>query len=238
MFGIIGLISGAVAVPLSMSAAPISGEAAAVSAVSIAESAVSQGQSKQRANQTSESESAANTADQMTDPRLAKFHILAHCEAEAGGPGVPPSQRLVVLREGKLYLDEVDESHHRFPDGHPFAGFYVDYPFRGEPPPPIGLVSTISVDPPKLNWIYVDGATLEVKYGNKTQTLSNAENIITPWDWTSDGSRVTLEGWEGFVALEETPGCWVLCYDKDEDHMSTRREGRAVMECFLIRQLM
>ncbi|KXS17468.1 hypothetical protein M427DRAFT_110245 [Gonapodya prolifera JEL478] len=230
MFGIIGMISGAVAVPLSMSAAPISGEAAAVSAVSIAESAVSQGQSKKRNNQTSEREG----ADQVTDSRLAKFHILAHCEAE----GASPNQRLVVLREGNLYLDDMEESRRQFPDGHPFSGFYVDYPFRGEQPPPVGLVSTISVDPPKLNWIYVDGATLEVKYGNKTQTLSDAENIITPWDWTDDESRVTLEGWEGFVALEKTPGSWVLCYDKDEDHLSTRREGRAVMECFLMRQLM
>ena len=40
-------------------------------------------------------------------------------------------------------------------------------------PVPLGLVSQVAVDPPLLNWIYVDKDTMEVKYGNKTASVSS-----------------------------------------------------------------
>ncbi|KAJ7460160.1 hypothetical protein FB451DRAFT_506498 [Mycena latifolia] len=65
------------------------------------------------------------------------------------------------LRNRTLCLDDSDPSHRTFDDGYPGAGLDLDYPA-------IGLVSTISTDPPELNWIYADGDTLELKYGNKS----------------------------------------------------------------------
>src|ERR1700761_6624459 len=83
---------------------------------------------------------------------------------------------------------------------HPFTGFYVMYPDDDRDPKERGLVSTISNDPPMLNWIYVDKNTLELKYGNRTQSI---QQIVGAWDWTEDEAGVTLDGWEGFCAVEE-----------------------------------
>lgn len=114
----------------------------------------------------------------------------------------------------QLYLDNPDPAHRRFRDSHSFSGFYLDYVALN--PPPLGLVSTISQDPPELNWIYVDKNTLELKYGNKTQSLTN---IVGPWDWNDDMGALTLEGWEGFVAVEESTGVWALYFDNNDDHL-------------------
>jgi hypothetical protein len=96
-------------------------------------------------------------------------------------------------------------------------------------------VSTISKEPPELNWIYVDKNTLELKYGNKTQSLPH---IFAPWDWTEHRQGLTLEGWEGCVALEEISGNWVLCYDRNDDHLEHLRRKRRVLECSLERKIL
>jgi hypothetical protein len=136
----------------------------------------------------------------------------------------------------KLYLDS--SSHPRFEDGHPFSGFFLEYPSgdkarRG----PRGLVSTISKEPPELNWIYVDKDTLELRYGAKSKTNGQ---IVGPWDWTDDQKGILLESWEGFVAMEEQEGGetgWVLCYDRDDDHMKRIRGNRKVVEIELDRRI-
>ena len=104
-------------------------------------------------------------------------------------------------------------------------------------PQPLGLVSTISKEPPVLNWIYVDTNTLELRYGNKTQSLPH---IYAPWDWTEGQEALTLDGWEGFVALEEEVGSgnWILGYDRDDDLLRNVRGDRTVLECSLRRQLL
>lgn len=65
------------------------------------------------------------------------------------------------------------------PPAHPFTGFLISYPDPTRPTPaPLGLVSSISLDPPVLNWIYVDAVTREVKYGNRTQSR---EHVVGSW---------------------------------------------------------
>jgi hypothetical protein len=96
-------------------------------------------------------------------------------------------------------------------------------------------VSTIKSDPPELNWIYVNKDTLELTYGNKTQSLPH---IFAPWDWTEDMQAATLEGWEGFVALEESEDNWILCYDRDDSQLEGHRGTRRVVECSLRRSML
>lgn len=129
-------------------------------------------------------------------------------------------------------MDDPDPANRHFADGHPFSGFYLEYPIEGKP---LALVSTIKPDPPELNWIYVDKNTLQLTYGNKTQSLPH---IYGPWDWTEDMQAVTLEDYEGFVALEESEGSWILCYDRNDDHLKSLRETRRVVECSLERRLL
>jgi hypothetical protein len=100
----------------------------------------------------------------------------------------------------------------------------------------MGLVSTISKDPPELNWIYADLDTLELKYGNKT---ASKDNIHGPWDWTEDQKALVLDDWEGFVVLEESPGVWSIHYDEDDDHLKqVQSTNRSVVEISLERRIL
>ncbi|THW50233.1 hypothetical protein D6D22_01356 [Aureobasidium pullulans] len=121
----------------------------------------------------------------------------------------------MVLSENKLYLNVPSEE---FPDGHvedhPFAGYFLPYPDHNWGRQGEGMVSTISNDPPQLNWIYVDRDTCEVKYGNRVES---EDHIIGPWDVTKMDRRVILMGWEGFTAVEYGPGEWALYFDLDDN---------------------
>ncbi|KAF8177064.1 hypothetical protein K438DRAFT_1606735 [Mycena galopus ATCC 62051] len=214
VLGILGVAAGSVAIPL----------AAVSTATSVA--GISQGASAQQAG--AQNGGGGGGGDPKEDPRLAKFSLKVHCSASRTVDG-----KIIVLRNQKLYLDDSDPAHRTFDDGHPFSGFYLEYPVD---PKPLGLVSTISQDPPELNWIYVDKRTLEVKYGNKT---ASQNHIPGPWDWTDDQEALILDGWEGFVALEESPGVWGLHYDRDEDHLRRARgKSRTVVEISLDRRVL
>lgn len=86
-----------------------------------------------------------------------------------------------------------------------------------------GMVTTISDDPPFLNWVYVDKETHEVKYGVRDDTR---EHLCGPFDATKMDRRLTFEGWEGFVAVEEEEdsGLWAVYFDVDDDGL--RGDGR------------
>ncbi|KAJ7221827.1 hypothetical protein B0H12DRAFT_302823 [Mycena haematopus] len=211
VLGILGVAAGSVAIPL----------AAVSTATSVA--GISQGASAQQAG----AQNGGGGGDPKDDPRLAKFSLRVDCASRS------IDGKIVVLRNQKLYLDDSDPAHRTFDDGHPFSGFYLEYPVD---PKPLGLVSTISKDPPELNWIYVDRDTLEVKYGNKT---ASQNHIPGPWDWTDDQEALTLDDWEGFVALEESPGVWVVHYDRDDDHLlHARGKSRQVVEISLDRRVL
>ncbi|KAI1458199.1 hypothetical protein F4805DRAFT_474638 [Annulohypoxylon moriforme] len=143
--------------------------------------------------------------------------------------------KIVVLKDNKLYItteassaEEVQSSPKDY--GHPFAGYYLPYPDK----PYEGLVSTISDEPPMLNWIYVDKDTYEVKYGVRADAQPH---ITGPFDCTRQDRRMILESWEGFVAVEEFPGIWALYFDRDDDGLVTKVPmGTRVLEVELTRR--
>ncbi|KIW62336.1 hypothetical protein PV04_10517 [Phialophora macrospora] len=112
------------------------------------------------------------------------------------------------------------DANHTPPHHHPFAGYYLPYPDSNYE----GLVSTIADDPPVLNWIYVDKTTHEVKYGVRVDAQTH---VTGPFDCTRQDRRMTLEGWEGFVVVEEEPGLWALYFDRDDDGLRGK-VGRGV----------
>jgi hypothetical protein len=91
------------------------------------------------------------------------------------------------------------------PFGHRFAGYYLPFPDTKH----AGLVSTISDDPPVMNWIYVDRTTYEVKFGNRAWAEGN---YTGHFDCTRQDKRLTLHGWEGFYAVKEG-SFWALYFD-------------------------
>lgn len=113
---------------------------------------------------------------------------------------------------------------------HAFAGYYLPYPdskFEG-------LVSTISDKILNLNWIYVDIDTYQVKYGLRVDAQPN---ITGPFDCTRQDRRMTLEGWEGFVVVEEDPGIWALYFDRDDNGLRSKvAQGTRVLEVELWRR--
>ncbi|RYP59228.1 hypothetical protein DL769_008637 [Monosporascus sp. CRB-8-3] len=143
--------------------------------------------------------------------------------------------KLVVLKDKKLYITSEapsydDNASDYVGSGHPFAGYYLPYPDAQYE----GLVSTISEDPPVLNWIYVDKNTYEVKYGVRAEAQ---ENLTGPFDCTRQDRRMTLEGWEGFVAVEEFPGIWALYFDRDDNGLASKVPmGTRVLEVELTRR--
>ncbi|KAF2404881.1 hypothetical protein EJ06DRAFT_501714 [Trichodelitschia bisporula] len=179
------------------------------------------------------------------ETRMFKFYIDAVCEGDS-----PKAQEIskcmVVLRHDKVWLWPRDEEGmpapaKTGPAPHPFTGFYIQYPDDARSPPELGLVSTISNDPPMLNWIYVDKKTLELRHGNRSTSI---EHIVGPWDWSKDERDVILEGFDGFVVVEEEERedglKWAVYYDRYEDDLSQGRKvgGRARVKCTLERRLL
>ncbi|KAK3064580.1 hypothetical protein LTS18_005949 [Coniosporium uncinatum] len=176
-------------------------------------------------------------AEAAKETRMVKFHIDVFCEANS------PARKqvhgtIITVHDDKVWLSPKDPST-KLPvagSGHPFTGFYIGYPDEERNPPERGLVSTISVDPPVLNWIYADKETFELKYGNRTASI---KHIVGPWDWTEDEAGVMLEGWEGFVAVEEEVGQWALYFDKNDNMLNSGKmvAGKKVLQVSLERRV-
>lgn len=76
-------------------------------------------------------------------------------------------------------------------------------------------MSQVQVDPPLLNWIYVDKETMELRYGNKSKSV---EHNVGPWDWTEDQEGVIFDEMEAFTAVEDAAsGRWQIYFDMDDD---------------------
>lgn len=76
--------------------------------------------------------------------------------------------------------------------GHPFCGWYFKYPGdEGH----LGLVSSIAVDPPMLNWIYADAGTGQLRHGGRKDTIGH---VIGPWGWSRDETLLVLKGEDGY----------------------------------------
>ncbi|KAK7734464.1 hypothetical protein SLS57_000158 [Botryosphaeria dothidea] len=135
----------------------------------------------------------------------------------------------IVLRDGLLYVQSKSQSSST--SLHPFTGYYLPYPEAKYE----GIVSTISNDPPQLNWIYVDPSTSQVKHGLRAQA---EQGITGPWGArVVDGERHVLwNDWEGFLAVETgEPGLWGLYFDrKDNGLKGMFEEDRRIVEVELL----
>ncbi|CDM28769.1 unnamed protein product [Penicillium roqueforti FM164] len=91
-----------------------------------------------------------------------------------------------------------------------------------------GFVTITGETPPTLRWVYVDLQTHELRWGGKQDSEGN---ICGPFDWTQDEERITLEGWEGWLAVrvpddekisevvgvENSQDLWRLYFDNNDD---------------------
>lgn len=178
-------------------------------------------------------------ADASNQTRMLKFHVDVWVEASLRkGKAASLNNNIVTIREGKLWV-EPRSPITRLPEDdqhHPFTGFYIAYPDDNRSYTR-GLVSTISVDPPMLNWIYIDKDTYEVKHAGRSGSI---EHHVGDFDWTKDSTEdscITFEEWEGFVAVEEREGEWALYFDRDDDGGKRFKRERKVVEVHLQRRV-
>ena len=70
-----------------------------------------------------------------------------------------------------------------------------------------------------LNWVFVDKQTHEVKYGVRAEA---DPHVVGPWDCTKIERRLTFQGWEGFIAVQEEDGdeMWALYFDVEDDGLT------------------
>lgn len=112
----------------------------------------------------------------------------------------------------------------------PFNGGFFTHP-DFKPNNTSGLVTVSGEETPTLRWVFLDAKTHEMRWGGKPDTEGN---ICGPFDWTNDEQYVTLEGWEGFLAVRleqddsreqvgSRPGIgdgrevWRLYFDQNDD---------------------
>ncbi|TVY43786.1 hypothetical protein LSUB1_G003487, partial [Lachnellula subtilissima] len=157
--------------------------------------------------------------------RSRKCNLILRCPKSSQYSPLLENRR-VVLSGDKLYIDT--NTCINTPFGHPFAGYYHPYPDT----PYSGLISSISDDPPVMNWIYVDRDTYELKFGARPYAEHNFKG---PWDCTRQERRLTFGGWEGFCVVLEESGFWGLYFDIDQNALSEKAAGRVVIEVELLR---
>ncbi|KAH8594081.1 hypothetical protein B0O99DRAFT_688109 [Bisporella sp. PMI_857] len=159
--------------------------------------------------------------DRKEEHRARRCNLIVSCVSPSSRSR-EIDHRQVVLRDNKLYINTGGQS--RF--SHPFAGYYLPYPDTEYE----GMVSTICAGPPVMNWIYIDKETYEVKYGVRVDAQPN---ITGPFSCTRQDRRVTLEGWEGFVAVreehEDGEVAWQLYFDRDDDGLMAKLGPRKVV---------
>jgi hypothetical protein len=200
-------------------------------------------------HQKKQNEEAAN------ESRMWKFNCLVSCDADDEIAHEELNNAILVVRHEKIWVvprnadnKPVPPVKGTSPDLHAFAGFYIQYPDESRFPPERGLVSTISDDPPMLNWVYCDKKTYELRYNNRTGSM---EHHVGVWDWSEDETRLTFDGWEGFIAIDEWDGededpttpwgkeglRWAIYFDKDDNGLEGRHKGRDKFEVAFTRRI-
>jgi hypothetical protein len=164
-----------------------------------------------------------------------KVCLLPHSKHESS---LTSSQLYVttVNPKCKFHGDGDQEPGRLDEDGHLFAGYFFPYPDKKWGRRGDGYVSTISEDPPQLNWIYVDKDTYEVKYGLRAEAEGH---IVGPWNCTPIDKRLMLDMWEGFTVVEEKENTWALYFDVDDDGLEEKVPlDKRIMEVELTRKEM
>lgn len=188
-----------------------------------------------RSSSTDTSASSRRAKSELDDGTIVLLNQKLYVEPCPSQSACPEAQATQAEKETAFYTSLTH---------HPFTGFYFPYP-DDDRPLTRGLVSTITRDPPELNWIYVDKDTAEVKYSNRT---GSRPHIVGDYDWTEehgDNSRLTLLDFEGFCAVRDGTSTvkstnvpkWSLYFDVDDDGLKKKCPGRKVVEVNLVRRL-
>lgn len=142
--------------------------------------------------------------------------------------------RRLILKNGVVKLSEQNEEN---PPHHKVTAYFLPFPNKEYD----GLVSTID-EMNMLNWVYVDAETYRVTYGTRAEAEKG--HLTGPMGLTlmADGnSKITLDGWDGFMAVEDEDGGWSLYFDKDSNGLSEKIDEshtRRIAQVELLREML
>ena len=78
----------------------------------------------------------------------------------------------------------------------------------------------------------MDRDTYELKYGSR---IESEPHLVGPWDCTRIDKRITLEGWEGFMAVREDQGIWSVYFDQDDNGLKGKIAQKTILEIEMTR---
>jgi hypothetical protein len=123
---------------------------------------------------------------------------------------------ILILRDGLLYLDHKSAKWY-----HRVTAYHLPFPEQEYD----GLVTTIN-DKNMLIWVFVDVRSSQVRYGVKAEAVKNLAGPCSQEEMEGGEMRLTMFGWEGYVAAKDDAGRWALYFDRDDDGLKGRLGGR------------
>ncbi|KAJ9296723.1 hypothetical protein DTO271G3_4922 [Paecilomyces variotii] len=148
--------------------------------------------------------------------RKQRCHLQATCAVNAGPQELRQqihNAKVYLGTDGKMYITKKPSA-----DMTPFNGGFYTHP-SFPPDNTAGFVTVSGETPPTLRWVFLDAETHAMRYGSRQDSEGH---ICGPFDWTDDEARVTLEGWEGWLAVQlpedqHESGIWRLYFDRDDN---------------------
>lgn len=122
--------------------------------------------------------------------------------------------RRLILKDGAVKLSQQNDDN---PDFHKVTAYFLPFPNQTYD----GLVSTID-EMNMLNWVYVDSETYKVTYGTRAVAEQHLTGPMGLTRMDDGGSKITMDGWDGFMAVEDDEGEWSLYFDKDSNGLSEK----------------
>ncbi|KAJ5368708.1 uncharacterized protein N7496_008468 [Penicillium cataractarum] len=154
--------------------------------------------------------------------RKQRCHLVATCSLDQGTPELRSQVHNAQIQVGldrKLYITKQPGSTMA-----PFNGGFFTHP-DFKPNNTSGLVTVTGEETPTLRWVFLDSKTHEMRWGGRPDTEGH---VCGPFDWTKDEQYVTLEGWEGFLAVR-------LEQDDTREHVDSQLgivDGREVWRLY------
>ncbi|KAJ6096622.1 hypothetical protein N7486_007368 [Penicillium sp. IBT 16267x] len=131
-----------------------------------------------------------------TTARKQRSHLVATCSITQGTPEMRSqvhNAQVQVGLDGKLYI-----SKHPSATMVPFTGGFYTHP-DFPPNNASGIVTISGEEAPTLRWVFLDANTHEMRWGGRPDSPGH---VCGPFDWTKDEQYVTLQGWEGWLAVQ------------------------------------
>ncbi|KAJ5280692.1 hypothetical protein N7478_006064 [Penicillium angulare] len=162
------------------------------------------------------------------EARKQRGHLVAICALTQGTPKMRQqvhNGRVQVGLDGKLYITK-----NPTPTMVPFNGGFYKHP-DFTPDNMSGIVTISGEKAPTLRWVFRDAKTHEMRWGGRPDSEGH---VCGPFDCTTDEQYVTMEGWEGWLAVRlpedeaedeakaelgmvQGRGIWRLYFDGNDD---------------------